>query len=87
MVRSPAPKRIRLCEVRRKRLLPQDGGTTLFFTIHGIARRARFAQPHEVPEFEGEVAFFEVEQRNKTRLGYVFIRQVERPGYSLCWYG
>lgn len=79
MVRIPAPRFTRVCEVQRKRLLPQDGGGTLFFTIHGLSRRARFAEPPDVPEFEGEVAFFEVEQRNKTKLGYVFIRQVDPP--------
>lgn len=87
MVRTPAPNRTRICEVRRARLLPQDGGGTLFFTIHGLSRRARYARPGELPEFEGEVAFFEVEQRNKTKLGYVFVRQVEHPGRSLTWYG
>lgn len=87
MVRRPPTKWTRICEVRRNRLLPQDGGGTLFFTIHGLARRARFAEPGEVPEFEGEVAFFEVEQRSKTKLGYVFLRQVEHPGRSLTWCG
>lgn len=82
MVRKPAARWTRICEVRRQRLLPQDGGGTLFFTIHGLARRARFADPGQVPEFEGEVAFFEVEQRNKTRLGYVFLRQVDPPNCS-----
>lgn len=87
MPRYPAPKLTRVCEVRRQRLLPQDGGGTLFFTIHGLARRARFADPGQIPEFEGEVAFFEVEQRNKTKLGYVFLRQVEPPERSLTWHG
>lgn len=87
MGKHPAPKFTRICEVRRKRLLPQDGGGTLFFTIHGLARRARFAEPSEVPEFEGEVAFFEVERRSRTKLGYVFLRQVEHRGRSLTWYG
>ena len=86
MVRTPAPKWTRICEVRRQRLLPQDGGSTLFFTIHGLARRARFADPGQIPEFEGEVAFFEVEQRNSTKLGYVFIRQVEPPASSRSWH-
>lgn len=87
MVGIPVPRLRRVCEVRRKRLLPQDGGDTLFFTIHGLGRRARFAEPREVPEFEGEVAFFEVEQRKKTKLGYVFLRQVDPPGHSLTWHG
>ncbi len=87
MAKHPAPKVTRICEVRRKRLLPQDGGGTLFFTVHGLARRARFADPGQVPEFEGEVAFLEVEQRNKAKLGYVFLRQVEQPGRSRTWHG
>ncbi len=51
----------------------------LHFTIEGLARRTRFADPAHVPAFEGDVAFFEMEQRNKTRLGYVFLGQVEKP--------
>lgn len=87
MVRTPAPKWTRICEVHRQRLLPKDGGDTLFFVIHGLARRARFADPGQIPEFEGEKAFFEVEPKRGTKLGYVFLRQVEPPGRSLTWHG
>lgn len=87
MARTPTARLTRICEVRRKRLLPQDGGGTLFFTIHGLSRRARFAEPGQVPEFNGEVAYFEVEQRSKTKLGYVFLHQVEHPGRSFAWFG
>jgi hypothetical protein len=44
-----------------------------------LTRRTRFADPGQVPAFEGDAAFFEMEQRHKTRLGYVVLRQVEKP--------
>lgn len=87
MARAPAVPPARVCEVHRQRLLAQDGGGTLFFVIHGLARRARFADPGQVPEFEGEKAFFEVEPKRGTKLGYIFLRQVEQPGRSLTWHG
>ena len=87
MARAPAKPQTRICEVHRQSLLPQDGGCTLFFVIHGLARRARFADIGQVPEFDGEKAFFEVESKRGTKLGYVFLRQVERPGRSLTWHG
>ncbi len=81
MARQPAPKHIRICCVRRVLTLPDHTGAQrlLHFTIEGLARRTRFADPAHVPAFEGDVAFFEMEQRNKTRLGYVFLGQVEKP--------
>jgi hypothetical protein len=85
MARQPAPKRVRVCRVTRERTLPADGGRTLFFRIDGIARRARFADPGQVPAFEGEQAFFEVEARPKAALGYVFIREVEKPAGWSHW--
>jgi hypothetical protein len=81
MARPPAPKRTRVCQVWRKRLLPQDGGATLFFTIHGISSRARFAEPSKVTSPSSG------SNSNKMKLGYVFLRQVERPSYLLYWYG
>lgn len=55
----------------------RDGGPTLFFTIPACRRgRAlhQFLRPHEVPEFDGEEAWFECE-RVGTR--HVPIRQVQ----------
>lgn len=87
MARTPAPKHTHVCRVTRKRTVPDHTGAQrdLFFTIDGLARRARFADLGQVPEFEGDVAFFEMEQRNKTRLGYVFLRQIERPSWWQHW--
>jgi hypothetical protein len=87
MVRPRAAPITRICEVHRQRLLPQDGGGTLFFVIHGPTRRARFADIGQIPEFEGEKAFFEVEPKRGTKLGYVFLRQVEPPARSMTWHG
>lgn len=85
MSRAPVIPHARICEVHRQRLLPQDGGGTLFFVIHGLARRARFADPGEVPDFEGEKAFFEVEPKRGAKLGFVFLRQVAQPSHRLTW--
>ncbi|WGM48622.1 hypothetical protein KOAAANKH_03525 [Brevundimonas sp. NIBR10] len=88
MARTPAPRLTRICCVRRMMTLPDHTGDArlLCFTIDGLARRTRFAEIGQVPEFEGEVAWFEMEQRNKTRLGYVFVRQVAEPAPSKQWY-
>jgi hypothetical protein len=44
--------------------LPQAGGRTLFFRADGGDRMhpAPFFRPDEVPEFEGDSAWFEAEQ-------------------------
>ena len=87
MVRTPAPKQTRVCRVTRAKTLPDHAGAQrdLHFVIDGLARRARFAEIGQVPEFEGDEALFEMEQRNKTRLGYVFLRQVEKPAGWYHW--
>lgn len=87
MARSPVVPRSRICEVHRQRYLPQDGGGTLHFVIHGLARRARFASIGQVPEFEGDRAFFEVIPKRGTKLGYEFVQQVENPIRPLIWHG
>ena len=86
MAREPAAVRTRICEVLRQRLLPQDGGGTLHLVVYGLARCARFASVGQVPEFDGDRAFFEVEPKRGTKLGYVFLRQVEPPSRSLTWH-
>ena len=88
MARTPAPKRTRTCRVQKVWTLPDHTGARrlLHFTVHDIARRTRFADVGHVPEFEGDVAWFLMEQRNKTRLGYVFLHQVEEPPPTKHWY-
>jgi hypothetical protein len=88
MARTPAPKHTRVCRVTKQKTLPDHDGNQrlLNFTIDGLARRTRFASVGEVPEFEGDVAFFEMEQRNKTKLGYVFLRQIDKPSSWKHWY-
>lgn len=48
--------------IERRRLLPKDGGGTLYFMCRSGRRRTqhRFFKPDEVPEFDGEEAVFEV---------------------------
>jgi hypothetical protein len=57
-MRSRRFKLVRYCN------LPEWGGQTLFFRADGGDRRhpAPFFRPHEVPEFEGESAWFEAER-------------------------
>jgi hypothetical protein len=54
-------------ELFRARTLPDAGGRTLFFHTKTTDRRhpSHFFDPQEVPEFEGESAWFEVEWRDK----------------------
>lgn len=55
---------IRRFQLIRHRSLPQAGGRTLFFSTAGASRknRAKFLRPENVPEFEGESAFFVCER-------------------------
>jgi hypothetical protein len=64
-----------VCHVKRYRALPEAGGHTLMFGIAPGHRKGRWIwfKPHEVPEFEGESAWFEIDFR-KGRC--VFVRQV-----------
>ncbi len=61
--------------VQRFRTLPNAGNRTIFFKIdHG--RLGKFFRPDEVPAFDGEEAWFEME---KVKGRWRFIRQVGRP--------
>lgn len=55
---------IRIHKLVRQRALPNAGGHTLFFQTEGGGRRRppAFFRPGEVPEFEGESAWFEIEK-------------------------
>lgn len=67
--------------ISRRSLLESDGGGTLFFVIHS-GRRPDFLDPDQVPEFEGEEAWFEVERaRISGRIWptWKVLRQVEPP--------
>lgn len=83
MARSPAVKHTRVCRIDRVTTLADFEGRclALHFTVTGLSRRTPSADPGHVPSFEGDVAWFLMEQRNKTRLGYVFLHQVEKPGH------
>jgi hypothetical protein len=56
--------RSRRFKLIRYRNLPEWGAQTLFFRADGGDRRrpAPFFQPNEVPEFDGESAWFEAER-------------------------
>lgn len=63
-------------KVKRFRTLPDSGGETLYFKLD-IGRLGRFLDPRQVPEFEGDVAWFEVDY---TLDGPIrFIRRIEPP--------
>ena len=51
----------RIAKLSRGRLLEQDGGGALFFVVH-VGRRPDYLQPDQVPEFEGDEAWFELER-------------------------
>ena len=87
MVRAPVAPWTRRCEVRRERLPARVGGPSHYFVIYGLARRARFADIGQVPEFDGDKAFFEVIPKRGTKLGYEFVRQIETPSRPLTWHG
>lgn len=72
------PRPTSIVKLVRVRLLPKDGGGTLFFRI-GAGRRPRFLRPSEAPDFEGDEAWFEVERvRGPVWMTYRVIRRVER---------
>ncbi|HLK24357.1 MAG TPA: hypothetical protein VKT30_06855 [Caulobacteraceae bacterium] len=56
--------RQRVFKLIRCRGLPQDGSKTLFFKTAGGDRRRlpKFFAPENVPDFEGEEAWFECER-------------------------
>ena len=70
---------VRRFKVQRCRTLPEHGGRTLFLSVF-LGSRSRgwlHFRPNELPDFEGEEAWFEME-RVKGR--WRIVRQVEPPG-------
>lgn len=65
-------------KVERVRTLANAGGKTLYFLIRTGTRRqpTTFFSPEEVPEFDGEEAWFEIDRRRRP---WKFIRQVAKP--------
>lgn len=83
------PERVIRCIVVKLRRVRQYGGTehgkTVMFTFEGGTRRAQrsrnsFIDRDRVPEFEGEVAWFEVEEVSGTPWSFWrAVRRVEPP--------
>lgn len=69
---------IRTYKVQRYRNGPEDSGETLFFGIFlgSRSRGHKWFRPGQVPEFDGDEAWFEVD---RDKGGWRFVRQVERP--------
>ncbi len=67
---------IQVRKLVRYRTLPKDGGYTLYFKAD-IGRLGRFFRPGQVPEFEGEEAWFEIQNVGGGQLAV--LRQVEPP--------
>jgi hypothetical protein len=65
----------RIVKAQRSRTLPEAGGETLFFKLD-IGRLGKFVRPANMPPFEGEEGYVEVEGPN-TRL--TVLRQVPKP--------
>jgi len=68
-----------IAKLRRVRLSPKDGGDTLHFQIMG-RDRPEYLSVSEVPPFEGEEAWFELERiRGPVWMTWKVLRQVESP--------
>ena len=67
---------VRPLKITRSRHRPENGGGTAFFKVD-VGRLGRFLEPHQVPDFDGDEAWFEIEgfQNGPLRL----IRQVDPP--------
>ena len=76
MVANP-PVNVR--KLTRYRNRPEDGGRTLYFKAD-VGRLGRFLGPDEVPQFEGDEAWFEIEgfKHGSWRV----LRQVLPPSWS-----
>lgn len=72
--------RRKIAKLERRALPPNiEGGRTLFFLVHGIGR-PDFLDPEQVPDFEGDVAWFELERvRGKVWRTWKVLRQVKEP--------
>ena len=71
---------VRTYKVQRYRNAPEAGGQTLLSASASGAAAVghRWFKPGEVPEFEGDEAWFEIDRK---RGGCRFIHQVERPSW------
>ena len=55
----------RIAKLVRFRVSSEDGGNTLYFKMQ-VGRLGAFLDPEDVPEFEGEEAWFELERVPKS---------------------
>ncbi|WP_293400933.1 hypothetical protein [Phenylobacterium sp.] len=71
-----------IAKLRRIRLSPMDGGDTLHFQIMGRDRPEYLSVP-EVPPFEGEEAWFELERiRGPVWMTWKVLRQTTEPQWA-----
>ena len=70
----------RIFKLTRQRSRENAGSVTLFFTANGGSRKhpAPIFRPAQVPEFEGDTAWFEAKRVPK--LGWRIIRRVTEHG-------
>ena len=75
--------RTRRFKLTRQRSRENAGSKTLFFTTDGGSRKhpAKIFHPNEVPDFEGETAWFEAEWVLKR--GWRLVRRVNEHGQPL----
>jgi hypothetical protein len=62
-------------KLTRHRSLPNAGSRTLFFKLE-VGRLGRFLDPHQVPDFDGDEAWFEYQ---KVRGEITLLRQIDNP--------
>jgi hypothetical protein len=67
---------VRTMKLVRFRTLPNAGGNTLYFWAKS-GKSGRFFRPEQVPEFEGEEAWFEVQNVGGGQLKV--LRRVDAP--------
>ena len=69
----------RIVRLSRRRRLEEDGGDTLFFVVHA-GRRNGYLAAEDVPTFDGEEGWFELERiRKGPWMGWRVVRQVGKP--------
>jgi len=76
--------RTRIAKLKRVRFLEKDGGATAYFKVEGPGR-PDFLGPGDVPPFDGEEAWFELERvRGRVWMTWRVLRQVEEPSRGVA---
>jgi len=71
----------RTVKLERLRTHREDGHRTMSLFVRPNSRRGAWIwfEPDQVPEFEGDMGWFEIERRTG---GWSIVRQVEKPAWA-----